>query len=57
MYRHCAKRYIAIGTIFPFDLLSSDNVTGKTKTEQRANLEVLSHETGWDRVRRMFQLK
>lgn len=57
MYRHCVKRYITIGAIFPFDVFSPDNVTGKTKTEQQANFDVLLQETGWDRLKKMFQTK
>lgn len=59
MLRNCVKRSLFC-VLWPFNSITDDVVTGKTKTEQKVKDEIKSYskaETGWERVKTIFKKK
>lgn len=56
MIRSCVKRSFYYCAFWPLSGFGDDVVTGKTETERKAQDEIKnSAETGWERVKRIFQ--
>lgn len=56
MLRTCCRRYVVLGSVFSFNI--RDKLGGETKTEQLVNSEGIKPpdtETGWDRLKKVFQ--
>lgn len=59
MFRSCVKCSLYCAT-WPFFPSKADVVSGKTPTEEKLKEEITTHsktETGWDRVKHIFEKK
>lgn len=56
MLRRVFKTTVTINfTFFPINVTDHDSISNATPTEQNADLTIIESETGWDRVKRMFE--